>query len=69
MPAGFDINFARGTVLILLIIAFAGIWAWAWSRKRKPEFDAASRLPLEEDDGRIPNGDGAVDGKNKGIEE
>jgi cytochrome c oxidase cbb3-type subunit 4 len=49
-----DINLVRGAVLILLIIAFLGIWAWAWSKKRKPEFDAASRLPLEEDDGTVP---------------
>jgi len=69
MPDGFDINLARGAVLILLIIAFLGIWAWAWSRKRKPEFDAASRLPLEEDDGRVPVGDGADDGENKGTKE
>ena len=51
---GFDINLARGAVLVLLIIAFVAIWAWAWSRKRKPVFDAASRLPLEEDDGVVP---------------
>ena len=73
MPEGFDINLARGAVLILLIIAFLGIWAWAWSRKRKPEFDAASRLPLEEDDGRVPEGDragyGESDGENKGTKE
>ena len=28
---------------------FIGIVAWAWSRKRKADFDAAARLPLEED--------------------
>lgn len=54
MLESMDINLARGAVLILLIIAFLGIWAWAWSKKRKPEFHAASMLPLEEDDGRIP---------------
>jgi cytochrome c oxidase cbb3-type subunit 4 len=69
MLESFDINLARGAVLILLIIAFIGIWAWAWSKKRKPEFDAASRLPLEEDDGSVPIGDSADDGKNKGSKE
>ena len=54
MPESLDINLLRGAALILLIIAFLGIWAWAWSKKRKPEFDAASRLPLEEDDGSVP---------------
>lgn len=59
-----DINLVRGILLILLIIAFLGIWAWAWSKKRKPEFHAASMLPLEEDDGRVPTGDITDNGKN-----
>ncbi len=54
MPEFIDINLARGAVLILLLIAFLGIWAWAWSKKRRPEFHAASMLPLEEDNGRVP---------------
>jgi len=60
-----DINLARGAVLILLIIAFLGIWAWAWSNKRKPEFHAASMLPLEEDQGKVPQ----EDSKNLGTKE
>ena len=51
----FDINFARGLVLVLLIIGFLGIWAWAWSRNRKKDFEKMSMLPLEEDDGRVPH--------------
>lgn len=49
-----DINLIRGAILISLILAFVAIWAWAWSKKRKPDFDRASRLPLEEDFGEIP---------------
>ncbi len=49
-----DINLARGIILILLILGFLGITAWAWSRNRKATFDHAARLPLEEDDGRVP---------------
>ena len=64
-----DINLARGAVLILLIIAFAGIWAWAWSKKRKAEFHAASMLPLEEDDGSIPQRDSESDSKTPGTKE
>ena len=45
----------QGIMLILMIIGFVGIWAWAWSRKRKPEFDEASKLPLVEDDGTVPD--------------
>ena len=53
----FDSNLIRGVVLILMILAFAGIWAWAWSRNRKEVFDQASLLPLEEDDGQVPQND------------
>ncbi len=49
-----DINLLRGILLVLLIIGFLGLVAWAWSRKRKPDFDAAARLPLEDDDGKVP---------------
>lgn len=38
---------------VILLIIFIGIWAWAWSRKRKKGFDHASRLPLEEDHGKV----------------
>ena len=57
-----DINLVRGAVLILLILAFAGIWRWAWSRNRKEEFRKMSMLPLEEDDGRVPNNDSKTEG-------
>ena len=53
-----DINILRGAILLVLMFAFIGLWAWAWSRKRKPAFHEASMLPLEEDNGAIPNGDG-----------
>ena len=69
MLESIDINLARGAVLILLIIAFLGIWAWAWSKKRKPEFHAASMLPLEEDDGRIPQQENESNSENLGTKE
>jgi cytochrome c oxidase cbb3-type subunit 4 len=34
---------------VALLVLFIGIWAWAWSGKRKPGFEAAARLPLEDD--------------------
>lgn len=49
-----DLNTARTALLLLLFVSFIGVWIWAWSKKRKTAFDEASRLPLEEDDGRIP---------------
>jgi cytochrome c oxidase cbb3-type subunit 4 len=57
MNFGFDINLVRAAVLILLIVGFLGIWAWAWSRHRKEDFEKMSRLPLEEDDGTVPDND------------
>jgi len=57
MIESLDSSLIRGVVLILMILAFLGIWAWAWSRNRKEAFDAASMLPLEEDDGVVPQHD------------
>jgi len=39
-----------GIISALLLALFVGGWIWAWSPKRKPEFDAAARLPLSEED-------------------
>ncbi|MFC1701803.1 cbb3-type cytochrome oxidase subunit 3 [Pseudomonadota bacterium] len=50
-----DINIVRGAILLILIFSFLGLWAWAWSKKRKSTFSDASMLPLEEDNGVIPN--------------
>jgi cytochrome c oxidase cbb3-type subunit 4 len=69
MLDAFDINLARGAVLILLILAFLGIWAWAWSKHRKPEFHAASMLPLEEDDGNVPSNQVNNESKTEGTKE
>ena len=38
-----------GIVTALLLVLFIGGWIWAWSPARRTEFDAAARLPLEED--------------------
>jgi cytochrome c oxidase cbb3-type subunit 4 len=45
-----DINTLRGLITAVLILVFLGIVAWAWSSRRKGDFDAAARLPLEEDE-------------------
>lgn len=64
MNFGIDINLVRGAVLILLILGFIGIWAWAWSRHRKEDFEMMSNLPLEEDNGQVPQ-DGGPTGSTK----
>ena len=44
-----DSGIISGVVTAFLIVTFIGGWIWAWSAKRKPEFDAAARLPLEDE--------------------
>lgn len=39
----------RGILTGILIVLFSGIVIWAWSSARRKAFDAAARLPLEED--------------------
>ena len=50
-----DINVIRGAILVLLIFSFSGLCVWAWSHKRKSAFHEASLMPLEDDNGVIPD--------------
>jgi cytochrome c oxidase cbb3-type subunit 4 len=43
-----------GIVTVILLLAFLAGTAWAYSAKRKDEFDAAARLPLEDQSENIP---------------
>ena len=45
-----DINFVRSVSTVVLLAVFIGIVAWAWSSRRRADFEAAARLPLDEDD-------------------
>jgi cytochrome c oxidase cbb3-type subunit IV len=40
----------RGLVTGTLLVLFLWLVAWAWSRRRAPQFDAAARMPLEDED-------------------
>jgi cytochrome c oxidase cbb3-type subunit 4 len=40
----------RGLMTGTLLVLFLWLLAWAWSRRRTPDFDAAARVPLEEED-------------------
>jgi cytochrome c oxidase cbb3-type subunit 4 len=44
---GTGIAGAVGTVLAM--VAFLAVVAWSWSGRRKSAYDAAARLPLEDD--------------------
>ncbi len=35
---------------VAMLVLFIGIVAWAWSGKRKARFEAAARLPLDDDE-------------------
>jgi cytochrome c oxidase cbb3-type subunit 4 len=38
-----------GLVTAILIVLFVGVCVWAYSSRRRARFDAAARMPLEED--------------------
>jgi len=38
-----------GIITSFLLLLFLAGWTWAWSPRRKRDFDAAARLPLDED--------------------
>ena len=43
-----------GIMTILAFAAFLGVVFWAFCLKRKTDFDAAARLPLEDDQPATP---------------
>ena len=43
------LNLLRGIATALAMLAFVSVAVWAWSQRRRDAFDAAARLPLEED--------------------
>ena len=45
-----DINTIRSIVTVVAFLTFLGIVFWAYSGARKNRFDAAARLPFEEDE-------------------
>jgi cytochrome c oxidase cbb3-type subunit 4 len=40
----------RGLMTGTLLVLFLWLIAWAWSKRRMPDFEAAARAPLEEED-------------------
>lgn len=44
-----DINMMRSVITAVLFVVFVGIVLWAWGKGRRADFDAAARLPLEDD--------------------
>lgn len=50
-----DINDLRSLFTVLSFLAFVGIVWWAYSSRRKDAYEAAARIPLEDD---LPAGGG-----------
>jgi len=42
----------RGIVTGTLLVLFIWLIAWAWSKARRADFEAAARVPLEEEDSK-----------------
>jgi len=51
-----DIGLFRSIMTVVLFAAFIGIVLWAWSSKRRGDFEAASRLAVDDDDAGRGNG-------------
>ena len=45
-----DIGTFRGVLTAILMVLFIGLVVWAYSRRRHAEFEAAPRLPLDDDE-------------------
>jgi cytochrome c oxidase cbb3-type subunit 4 len=43
-----DIGLFRSIMTVVLFAAFMGIVLWAWSSKRRGDFEAASRLAVND---------------------
>ncbi len=44
-----DVNLLRSVITAVLFVVFVGIVLWAWSKGRRADFEAAARLPLDDD--------------------
>jgi cytochrome c oxidase cbb3-type subunit 4 len=45
----------RGLITVILMASFIAMTLWVWSRHNKQLFDAASRMPLEDDPQSFPH--------------
>lgn len=48
-----DMGTFRGVLTAVLMALFVALVFWAYSRRRHEEFEAAAKLPLDEDGGRV----------------
>ncbi|KPK19317.1 MAG: hypothetical protein AMJ67_05650 [Betaproteobacteria bacterium SG8_41] len=55
-----DLALARSIVTVAAFVTFIGIVVWAWSGARRERFEAAAKLPLEDDEPQRPRGGGVA---------
>jgi cytochrome c oxidase cbb3-type subunit 4 len=51
-----EYELVQGALTLLLMCVFIGIGGWAWQGKQRARFDAASRLPFQEDEDNAAGG-------------
>ena len=61
-----DIDIFRSVLTVVSLVTFLGIVAWAWSSRRQGQFEAAARLPLDDDE--YEAGLPVANGRNRGDE-
>ena len=44
-----DMNLLSSLLTAVMFAVFIGIVLWAWSARRRTDFEAAARLPLDDD--------------------
>ena len=44
-----DTGIVQGLWTLVSLVTFVAISVWAYSRRRKKDFDAAARIPFDED--------------------
>jgi len=44
-----DINTLRSIATVVSFVTFIGIVIWAWSRRNAADFEAAAKLPFEQE--------------------
>jgi cytochrome c oxidase cbb3-type subunit 4 len=49
-----DLNTIRSVITVVALLTFLAIVAWAWSSRRRADFEAAARLPLDEEEDAAP---------------
>lgn len=45
-----DMGLFRGVLTLVLLVLFIALCVWSFSKRRRTEYDAAARVPLQDDE-------------------